>query len=128
MERRRFLGCVGGVPVSASIVAAEEAGASTGKLKRTACKITVVKRSVQLDLAERFRNGQVKQCDVFKDGQEFRVSEPWFPPEGFCQWAWADIRSYVSANFHGGDFPTVACCTDGFRPVHFRIERVEAKV
>jgi uncharacterized repeat protein (TIGR04076 family) len=49
-------------------------------------------------------------------------------PEGFCEWAWADVRSYVSANFHGGDFPTVACRTDGFRPVFFRIERLPPQV
>ena len=44
------------------------------------------------------------------------MSQPWSAPEGFCQWAWADIRSYISANFHGGNLPMVACCTDGFRP------------
>jgi uncharacterized repeat protein (TIGR04076 family) len=127
MERRHFLGCVGGVAAGASAVAAEQAIPSGTKTKETVCRITVVKRSVEQDLADRFRDGRVRQCDAFKDGQEFTVKQPWSPPEGFCQWAWADIRSYVMANFHGGDFPTVACCTDGFRPVFFRIECVEAK-
>jgi len=127
VERRHFLGCAGAIPLYASVGAAEEPAPAAVAPKKAACKITVVKRSVQQDLADRYRDGRVKQCDAFKDGQEFVVSAPWSPPEGFCQWAWADIRSYVMANFHGGDFPTVACCTDGFRPVYFRIERVEAK-
>ena len=125
MERRHFLGCVGGA-AGASVAAAEQA-APAAKPAAAACRITVLKRSVEQDLADRFRDGRVKQCDAFKDGQEFTVKQPWSAPEGFCQWAWADIRSYVMANFHGGEFPTVACCTDGFRPVFFRIERVEAK-
>jgi uncharacterized repeat protein (TIGR04076 family) len=91
------------------------------------CKITVLKRSVQPDLVSRFGKGEPQPCKAFTDGQEFTVTSPWSPPEGFCQWAWADIRTYVSANSHGGDLPTIACCTDGFRPVHFRIERVNAK-
>jgi len=125
VERRQFLGCAGAIPLYARVGAGEESAAPATKAKKTACKITVVKRSVEQELADRYRNGRVKQCDAFKDGQEFVVSEPWSSPEGFCQWAWADIRSYVMANFHGGDFPTVACCTDGFRPVYFRIERIE---
>ena len=125
MERRHFLGCVGGVAAVAGTASAEDAVA--GKPKETVCKITVVKRAVEQELADRYRDGKVTQCEVFKDGQEFTLSEPWSPPTGFCAWAWADIRSYVMSNFHGGDFPTVACCTDGFRPVHFRIERVAAR-
>jgi len=125
MERRHFLGCMGGA-AGASAVAAEPT-APAAKPEAAACRITVLKRSVEQDLADRFRDGRVERCDAFKDGQEFTAKQPWSPPEGFCQWAWADIRSYVMANFHGGDFPTVACCTDGFRPVYFRIERVPPK-
>ncbi len=125
LERRHFLGCFGTV-AGASVIAAEETPAPAPKPAAPVCRITVLKRSVERDLADRFRDGKVKQCDAFSDGQEFTAKQPWSPPEGFCPWAWADIRSYVMANFHGGDFPTVACCTDGFRPVYFRIERGES--
>jgi uncharacterized repeat protein (TIGR04076 family) len=126
MERRHFLGCVGGA-AGASVAAAEQTAPPPARPETATCRITVLKRSVERDLADRFRDGRVKQCDAFKDGQEFTVAQPWSPPEGFCPWAWADIRSYVMANFHGGDFPTVACCTDGFRPVFFRVERLPPK-
>jgi uncharacterized repeat protein (TIGR04076 family) len=52
-------------------------------------------------------------------------------PEGFCDWAWADIQRDVAVLCSGGDYPwiklkgaTVACCTDAFRPVTFLIERI----
>ncbi len=127
MERRVFLGCVGGVAAVGGGAGAGQASGAPAKPAGTVCKLTVLKRSVEQEFADRYRQGFVKQCDRFKDGQEFIVSQPWSPPEGFCEWAWADIRAYVMANFHGGTLPTVACCTDGFRPVFFRIEKVEAK-
>jgi uncharacterized repeat protein (TIGR04076 family) len=116
-----------GAAAAARTAVGQEAAAAAPKPAETVCKITVVKRSVEQELADRYRDGRVKRCDRFKDGQEFIVSQPWSAPEGFCNWAWADIRTYVSANFHGGNLPTVACCTDGFRPVFFRIERIEPK-
>jgi uncharacterized repeat protein (TIGR04076 family) len=52
-------------------------------------------------------------------------------PEGFCTWAWDDITKDVETlRFHGNfqwfEEPGVSvnCCTDGLRPVVFKIERV----
>lgn len=52
-------------------------------------------------------------------------------PEGFCGWAWNDINKIVQTlrfhgNFHWFEEPGVSvnCCTDGLRPVVFKIERV----
>ncbi len=127
MERRHFIGgCAAALPLYGAVATAQETATPAEKPKKTRCRITVVKRSAHQDLADA-RRGLVKPCDAFKDGQEFSLTGPWSPPEGFCAWAWADIRSQVMANFHGGEFPTVACCTDGYRPVHFRIERIEQK-
>ena len=95
--------------------------------ERYKCRITVLRKDFNADFYRQHPYGQAQGCGRFEVGQQFVTPNPWDPPEGFCQWAWADIRSYVMANFHGGDFPTVACCTDGFRPVFFRIERVEPK-
>jgi uncharacterized repeat protein (TIGR04076 family) len=53
-------------------------------------------------------------------------------PEGFCSWAWADIQRDVIHLALGGDFPwmkqkgtIISACTDGLRPVLFKIERIE---
>jgi uncharacterized repeat protein (TIGR04076 family) len=52
-------------------------------------------------------------------------------PEGFCSWAWADVQKYVLTLARGGNFLGVkpgrfiTCCTDGFRPVVFQLERIE---
>jgi len=53
-------------------------------------------------------------------------------PKGFCSWAWADIQRDVTVLALGGDFPwvkekgvTFSSCTDGFRPVIFKLERMK---
>ena len=53
-------------------------------------------------------------------------------PAGFCPWAWADIhREIISVMFHA-EFPNskkpgciIASCTDGLRPVIFKVESLE---
>jgi uncharacterized repeat protein (TIGR04076 family) len=46
-------------------------------------------------------------------------------PEKFCEWAWADIRTYIPMVLGQGN-PIAVCCTDGFRPVFFKLERIDA--
>ena len=65
------------------------------------------------------------------EGQEF-ITDLVRIPEGFCPGAFADIFRYVSALRSGANYPwmkekgtVLACCTDGFRPVVFRLERIE---
>ena len=122
MERREFFGCASFVSAAALAgSAAAQEGEAEAKPPAKGVKVTVVKRSVQEDLAgER----QVRPCGEFEDGQEFVVKVPWYPPEGFCSWAWADIRTYIHIVHAGGMESTVACCTDGFRPVFFKLERM----
>ena len=80
------------------------------------------------------------QCHVFKTGQEFilntdsdtPLSQSWENcPAGFCPWAYADIQRDITHILFGGSYPwikdngvTISCCTDGLRPVIFKIERV----
>jgi uncharacterized repeat protein (TIGR04076 family) len=75
----------------------------------------------------------VKACPVFEVGQEFIVGEDGEMPKGFCHWAWNDMYKVVTALRHGVNWdpgtkekgaPTVHCCTDGLRPVIFKLERV----
>ena len=97
------------------------------------CKITVVKRMVNDDLVNEYATEPKKFpiCDIVKDGQEFVVTNPFVMPEGLCPWAWADIRMFILTMASGGSFPgmknadtAVATCTDPFRPVIFKIEKV----
>jgi uncharacterized repeat protein (TIGR04076 family) len=130
MERRQFLtgtmaasACaLAGIGLPAAAARKDEAQAQ----KKYACKLTVLRRGFEKEYADRFRNGQGAPCPRFKDGQEFTITSQWALPAGFCEWAWGDIRTYIHDVFAGASGTTVACCTDGFRPVFFKIERVDA--
>ena len=97
-------------------------------------KITVLKRTFNADLVQQYMktDGTSHACDQFQDGQVFVTEEPWAVPKGFCTWAWADIRGDIQTIMLGGDLPwmierhmCIASCTDVFRPVIFKIERVK---
>jgi uncharacterized repeat protein (TIGR04076 family) len=51
---------------------------------------------------------------------------PWVMPEGFCGWAWADLQKLVYGMARGGQEMFVTCCTDGYRPVIFLIEKLKS--
>ena len=94
-------------------------------------KITVYRRLSSEDLIREHGVGVAPQCDALKDGQEF-VSHDVIMPDGFCAWAWADIQRDVAVLGFGGNFPWVreegimfSCCTDAFRPVIFKLERLD---
>jgi uncharacterized repeat protein (TIGR04076 family) len=92
-------------------------------------KITVLKRLLHRNLLETYAESLWSPCERLKENQEF-ISDGVNMPEGFCSWAWADIQKYVMTLARGGDFVGVqpgvyiTCCTDGFRPVVFGLERV----
>ena len=96
-------------------------------------RITVLKRMVNRDLIQEYlgEDNEMGPCGLFEDGQEF-IQEDWRPPDGFCPWAWADIHKEIILVRRGGsqggqmqEGTAIACCTDGFKPVVFRIERIE---
>ncbi len=100
------------------------------------CKITVLKCTFNQDFVDEYKTDEAAQqtgpCGVFEAGQEFYLDDPWSVPEGFCAWAWADIRQYVQTACFGGEFPRakpantfITCCTDGFRPVFFKVEGIK---
>lgn len=72
------------------------------------------------------------KCTAFEEGQEY-ISENGEKPEGFCSWAWRDIYKDLSVLNFGGNFwpgwmkegEMLTCCTDGVRPVSFKLERIE---
>jgi uncharacterized repeat protein (TIGR04076 family) len=53
-------------------------------------------------------------------------------PHGFCPTAWIALSSNIRLLSYGCNFPwikeegvTINCCTDGLRPVIFKIERIK---
>ncbi len=101
------------------------------------CRITVLKRTLNADLASEYVEMAVGPCECFTEGQEFTVSAMG-KPEGFCGWAWDDIFKTVVALSRGGNFSEgmfkgwmkdpgcmITCCSDGIRPVIFKVERIE---
>lgn len=98
------------------------------------CKITVIKRMAYQDLAEEYMRDASKfgVCNLFREGQEFIVRDPFRLPKGFCEWAWGDIRHHILMVSGGADMAwmkprntLIAGCTDWFRPVLFKIERID---
>ena len=71
-----------------------------------------------------------EKCSKFEEGQEFVVENCGEMPAGFCSWAWRDIYKDLTVLQYGGDFPwtkegeAITCCTDGIRPVSFKIIRI----
>ena len=99
-------------------------------------KITVVKKVNNKDLfggnsPAAVDEKMTPECDRFDVGQEFVVDSP-MCPEGFCNWAYADIQRDLVHILFGGYYPwmrekgvAISCCTDGLRPVIFKIEKIE---
>jgi uncharacterized repeat protein (TIGR04076 family) len=103
-------------------------------VERHEVKITVLKR---FDPSEVFEKSPVtpveplKACGLFRDGQKFVVGKDVKMPEGFCTSAWVAIYPNVRILSFGGDLPwfkekgvVINCCTDGLRPVVFKLERI----
>jgi uncharacterized repeat protein (TIGR04076 family) len=99
-------------------------------------KVTVVKKMDLRDIfggkpPAKINQSLIKpQCDQFEEGQEFIMDLKC--PADFCSWAYADIQRDIVHVLMGGDYPwleekgaAISCCTDGLRPVIFKIERVE---
>lgn len=98
-------------------------------------KVTVVRK---LDLSkihpdEDMGNAESLDCicPLFEIGQEFIVGTD-AVPQGFCPAAFTDIFRYISGLRAGANYAwmkepgtAMGCCTDGLRPVVFRIERLD---
>ena len=98
------------------------------------CKITVLRMARYDDLIARYENPIQHACDL-QEGQVF-IANGWEQPEGLCRSAWDTMSPFVLALSHGGgDFydgwmknpkSAMISCNDGFRPVSFLLEALEA--
>lgn len=97
-------------------------------------KITVIRKEFYPDFADEFlsEGKDAGACSLLEVGDTFIFEGGAQMPEGFCPWAWIDIYHNVSAIASGStyypwnkkDGQTIACCTDGIRPVVFKIEAI----
>ena len=99
-------------------------------------KITVLKTTLDKELAKEYGVQGLKACPMHKQGQVFYAD--YAKPEGFCDEAWKAVYQYAFALSHGvdgglfyyGDWinkPGVAICScnDGLRPVIFKLEATD---
>ncbi|XBX04822.1 TIGR04076 family protein [Enterocloster clostridioformis] len=100
------------------------------------CKITILKTTLDQELAKEYGVPGLGACPMMKAGQVFYAD--YAKPDGFCDEAWKAIYQYVFALAHNsgkelfyfGDWvrePGVAICScnDGLRPVIFKIEATD---
>ena len=101
---------------------------NSSELKAHSIKITVMKKLYHPDLVEAYaKNPEAwSACTHFEVGDVFVTSKdkPWEMPEGFCGWAWADIQKTVYGMARGGQDVFITSCTDGYRPVIFKLEKL----
>ncbi len=96
-------------------------------------KITVLKTTLNKELAAEYGADDLSACPFHKEGQIFYGD--YAKPDGFCDEAWKAVYQYVFALAHGADDTlfyygdwiktpgvAIACCNDGLRPVVFKIE------
>lgn len=99
------------------------------------CKITILKRTINRDLINQYLDDEYRDIgasECFKDGQEIMIEDHSVVPEGFCASAWADMRKDILTVALGGNMPgirqhgtLITGCTDWFRPVIFKVERID---
>ncbi|MGQ9509426.1 MAG: TIGR04076 family protein [Thermodesulfobacteriota bacterium] len=103
--------------------------------KRYPLKIIVIKKLSSKELYgvpfPEVSEEMAPYCDRLEVGQEFIVEESGAIPPGFCTWAWHDIYPALTGLRFGASYPWMkregiiySCCSDGLRPVFFKIERI----
>ena len=98
-------------------------------------KITILKTTLQEDLANEYGVDGFSTCPLMNEGQVFYAD--YAKPDGFCDEAWKAIYQYVFALAHGASeiwyysdwikTPGVAIvsCNDGLRPVIMKLETTD---
>jgi uncharacterized repeat protein (TIGR04076 family) len=98
-------------------------------IERHQVRITVLKKHFHQEFVNSYAAHPERwtECQHFDVGEQFvtTVDAPWDMPPGFCGWAWADIQKLVYGMARGGQDAFVTCCTDGYRPVVFLLEKAD---
>ena len=98
-------------------------------------KITVLKTTLDEQLAREYGAEGLTACPMLKEGQVFYAD--YAKPEGFCDEAWKAIYQYAFALSHGAgkeafyyetgieNRERICSCNDGLRPVIFKLEATD---
>lgn len=97
-------------------------------------RITVMRKAGYTDLMEQYENPMKNPCDM-ELGQVF-LADGWNRPDGLCLNAWESMSPFVLALASGGEnlydgwmkdpHSAMISCNDGFRPVSFLLEAIDA--
>lgn len=97
-------------------------------------KITVLAIHFFPELADEYltEGREVGPCPLLNASDEFVYEGAAKMPEGLCPWAWITLYRSVSVLSAGGSYTpwnnqdgqTIECCTDGIRPVIFKLEAI----
>ena len=79
-------------------------------------KITVLKTTLDEELAAEYGAEGLGPCPMLREGQVFYAD--YAKPDGLCDEAWKAIYQYVFAL-------AICSCNDGLRPVIFKLETTE---
>ncbi|MFX1416039.1 MAG: TIGR04076 family protein [Promethearchaeota archaeon] len=100
----------------------------------TRIRVTVLRKFSPVDVFGheiRYPRGEiVPTCYVFDEGEEF-IIDNLEKPEKFCGWGWKTVVKDLEILDSGDDVfwtkPGIiySCCTDGARPVCFKLERID---
>lgn len=63
------------------------------------CKITILKTTLDEELAREYAGPGFTKCPMMREGQVFYAD--YAKPEGFCDEAWKAVYQYVFALSHG---------------------------
>ena len=93
-------------------------------------RITVIKKEFYPELADEYltEGRGAGPCPLLEVGDSFTYEGSAMMPEGFCPWAWIDLYGQITSlagreeNSWYKPEVRVGCCTDGVRPVVFRME------
>lgn len=107
-----------------------------GDTYMTKVRITVLKTTLDLELAKEYGADGLTACPMLIAGQVFYAD--YAKPDNFCDEAWKAIYQYVFALAHGagsnvfyyGDWvkkpgTAICSCNDGLRPVIFKLEATD---
>lgn len=97
-------------------------------------KIVVIRKEFYPEFADRYLTDgkEAGPCPLMEVGDEFLYESGAEMPKGLCPWAWIDIYRGVNALSAGATYAPwnnrdgiqILCCTDGIRPVVFKLEAI----